>query len=417
LLKEKRKRNKLKDCIYRINFNIIIIIMSRYNDYYTRPRFGYPVGYGYSSRYSISESKYQFGRSKKCKSDLDESSSSQDSSECEKKQCVTTWRINYLVSNKHNVAAHVDPRLINPWGIVIYNNQLWVVNNTSDVMTNYDLLGNRILTPISLRHPDHKSDYPTGIVINVNGSFTIPNGSNTKPATFLIATEKSTLLGYNPNIDQNKSFMLLNKLIDGEIAVYRGIAIVNNTLLLANFFGGSIDVFTSEYQRIVNYEFIDRFELDPIPEDYGPNNIVNIGCFIYVLWAKKNPNVPLRDIPGPGNGFVSVFDLNGSFVRRFTSRGVLNSPWAMIPAPLESGFPEGSFLIGNNGDGRINVFDFEGGYIGPMLNQAGLPIVIEGLWGLAPYYTDFNQIFFTASNDQTSDGLVGSLVRDQVIYF
>lgn len=103
------------------------------------------------------------------------------------------------------------------------------------------------------------------------------------------------------------------------------------------------------------------------------------------------------------------------FVRRFTSRGVLNSPWAMIPAPCECGFPPGSFLAGNNGDGHINVFDCEGNFVGSLLGQSHLPIHIEGLWGLAPHYTNFSEIFFTSS--ENTIGMVGSIVKDQVIYF
>jgi uncharacterized protein (TIGR03118 family) len=130
------------------------------------------------------------------------------------------------------------------------------------------------------------------------------------------------------------------------------------------------------------------------------------------LWAKKNPLVTVDTLHGAGFGFISVFNLDGSFVRRFTSRGVLNAPWGMIPAPCECGFPPGSFLVGNKGDGRINVFDCNGRYVGPLLNQSGLPVVIEGLYALGPHYTDFSEIFFTATPDENVDGLVGSMVVD-----
>ena len=202
----------------------------------------------------------------------------------------------------------------------------------------------------------------------------------------------------------------------GEVSVFKGLAIANNILYLADFFQAHIDVFDSNYNRLNGFYFMDNDTSDPIPLDYGPNNIVHIGCYMYVIYARKDPNIPIHDLNGPGNGFVSVFNLDGSFVRRFTSRGVLNSPWAMIPAPCECGFPPGSFLIGNNGDGRINIFDACGKFVGPMLNQAGLPIVIDGLWGLAPHYANFNEIFFTAAPDQLIDGVVGSIVKDQVIY-
>ena len=87
----------------------------------------------------------------------------------------------------------------------------------------------------------------------------------------------------------------------------------------------------------------------------------------------------------------------------------------MIPAPCECGFPPGSFLVSCKGDGRINIFDCYGKYVGPLLGVSGLPLVIAGLRALVPHYTDFNEIYFTASSDPESNGLIGSLVRDQVI--
>jgi uncharacterized protein (TIGR03118 family) len=195
------------------------------------------------------------------------------------------------------------------------------------------------------------------------------------------------------------------------------LALANNTLYLADFFQGHIDVFDFTFNRLSGFHFIDGDTSDPIPIDFTPNNIVHIGCYLYILYARRDPNITIHDLAGPGHGFISIFNLDGTFFRRFTSRGVLNSPWAMIPAPCECGFPPGSFLVGNNGDGRINVFDCNGRYVGPVLNSAGLPVIIEGLWGLAPHYTDFSEIFFTAAPDQNIDGLLGCLTRDQVIYF
>ncbi len=336
---------------------------------------------------------------------------------CGPRRAVTTWKVNYLISNRANLASHTDPELINPWGIIIYNNQLWVANGSTDSITNYDLFGNLLLNSISVRDASHNSSFPTGIAINCNGGFSVSNGTTTKSGLFLAATEHGTVHTYNPNVDPLNSFLVLNQQLTGEVAVYKGLAIANNTLYLADFFQGHIDVFDSSYNRINGFHFVDGDTIDPIPLDYAPNNIVNIGCFLFVLYARRDPNVTVHDLDGPGHGYISVFNLEGGFIRRFTSRGVLNSPWAMIPAPCECGFPPGSFLVGNNGDGRINAFDCNGRYIGPLLNQAGLPIVIEGLWGLAPHYTDFNEIYFASAPDENVDGLVGSIVKDQIIYF
>lgn len=336
---------------------------------------------------------------------------------CIPRRSVTTWKVNYLISNRLNTAAHVDPALLNPWGIAIINSQLWVVNGETDSITNYDLYGNRILAPITLRDAVNNSSHPTGIAINCCGGFPVTDGQSTKSSRFIVCGEHGTVHGCNPAISTQFAYILLNQQLTGEISVFRGIALTNNAMYLADFFQSHIDVYDNNYNRLVGYNFIDGDTTDPIPLDYGPNNIVHIGQFLYVLWARKDPNAILHTLEGPGHGFISVFNLDGSFVRRFTSRGVLNTPWGMVPAPNECGFPPGAMLVANNGDGRINVFDFCGGYIGPLLNQSGIPLHIEGIHGLAPYYTTFNEIFYTAAPNDGADGMVGSIVRDQIINF
>lgn len=333
------------------------------------------------------------------------------------RRSVTTWRVNYLVCNISGFASHTDPRLVNPWGIVIYNNQLWVTCGATDTIVNYDLFGNNLIGAVSIRLAVHNSSYPTGIAINCGNGFSVDNNLLSKPAQFLTCTEHGSVHAYNPMVNLSNSYIVLNMQITGRISTYKGIALANNLMYLANFFQSSIDVFDARYLPLEGFHFLDTDTSDPIPLDYGPNNIVHIGCYLYVLYARKDPSITVHDLNGAGFGFVSVFNLDGSFVRRFTSRGVLNAPWAMIPAPCECGFPPGSFLIGNNGDGRINVFDCNGRYVGPLLNAAGQPVIIEGLWGLAPHYNDFNSIYYAAAPDEDLDGLVGSLTKDQVIHF
>ncbi|AYV84985.1 MAG: hypothetical protein Satyrvirus1_71 [Satyrvirus sp.] len=332
------------------------------------------------------------------------------------RRAVATWRINYLISNRPSQAAHFDLDLVNPWGIVVHDNQLWVVNNSSDTITNFDLFGNKLIGAAGVREAGHNSAFPTGLVINCCGGFPVSNGTITKSARFITATEYGTINGYNPLIDPLNTFIVVDMQLTGAVTVYRGLTLANGLLYLADFFNARIDVFDVNFNKQVGYVFVDGDTVDPVGVNFAPNNIVHIGCFIYVLWARKDTNVAVHELDGPGNGFISVFNFDGSFVRRFTSRGVLNSPWAMIPAPCECGFPPGSFLVGNHGDGRINVFDCDGKYVGPLLNQSGLPMVIDGLWGLAPRYADFNEIFFTSSTDENNEGLLGSIVRDQVIF-
>ena len=72
-------------------------------------------------------------------------------------------------------------------------------------------------------------------------------------------------------------------------------------------------------------------------------------------------------------------------------------------------------LVGNFGDGRINVFTQDGQFIG-QLQSHKQPIVIEGLWSLsfAPTTStaiDPSRLYFTAGPDEENDGLFGYLIK------
>lgn len=333
------------------------------------------------------------------------------------KNKIVTWRVKYLVSNKLNGAAHFDEHLINPWGIVVANNEIWVANNTDDSLTSYDLHGNRLHAPVRVRDFAHNSAFPTGLVVNCDGGFATSSGRDTRSAFLITATETGTVHVYSPLVDQVRSFLVINQTLGGDVVVYKGIAIAGNYIYCADFFNNKIDVFDGNYDLQTAFPFIDGDTSNPIPPDYGPNNIAHIGCYMYVAYTKHVPDIPVHDFDGPGHGYISVFNLDGTFVRRFHSKGVLNSPWAMIPAPCECGFPKDGILIGNNGDGVINIFDCTGEFVGRILGPAGIPVIIEGLWGLATYYKCNNEIFFASApgGNEDNEGLVGSLVVDQVL--
>lgn len=327
---------------------------------------------------------------------------------------VTTWTVNYLVSNAKNLATTLDTNVINPWGIAIYDNKLWVVNNSTDTVTSYDIYGNKLET-VSTRDGINNTSFPTGIAINCGDGFNITNGNSTRSGLFIVPSEQGSVHIYNPLVNPSSTYLAINHQNAGKIVQYTGVAVANSTLYLVDFFQSKIDVYDPTYNLLSGYRFIDNDSSDPIPLDYSPFNIVYIGCYLYVLWVKKDPYNTLTDLPGVGNGFISIFTLDGGFVRRFTSRGVLNSPWAMIPAPCECGILPGSFIVGNNGDGHINIFDHNGRYCGPLLAATGLPIKLPGLWGLVPHYADINQIFFASATDKNTDGFVGNIIKSQVI--
>jgi uncharacterized protein (TIGR03118 family) len=147
---------------------------------------------------------------------------------------------------------------------------------------------------------------------------------------------------------------------------------------------------------------------DPgIPSGYAPFNIKAIAGQLFVTYAKQKAPDNEDDEKGPGNGYVDIFTPGGHLIKRFVSRGNLNSPWGIAVAPDGYGRLSGSILIGNFGDGHINVYNLLGIQVGQLKDNNGKVITIDGLWALYPYNGD--KVYFTAGPDDENHGLFGYL--------
>jgi len=335
-----------------------------------------------------------------------------------KRKCsrpFVTWKVRYLVSNRRNLAAHEDPALIGSWGIVVAEHELWVANNTTDSLTNYDIKGNKAHVTVNVRDSYHNAAFPNGLIVNRTSNFPVSNGFLTKPALLLTCTDHGTIHAFNPCVDPIHAPLVINHSFEGFRKVYKGLAMTKHHLYACDFFNRRIDVFNGIYEVQTGFPFIDCDATNPIPPDFAPFNIVHLGAYLYVLYARRDRAIPVLHITGPGTGYVSVFNLDGTFVRRLISCGELNAPWGLIPAPRECGFPKDAFLISNNGDGHINIYCCDGKHFGKLISQGGKPIHIEGLYGLAHRYKCENEIFFASSPDIGHEGIVGSLVVDQLV--
>jgi uncharacterized protein (TIGR03118 family) len=73
---------------------------------------------------------------------------------------------------------------------------------------------------------------------------------------------------------------------------------------------------------------------------------------------------------------------------------------------------DNAILIGNFGDGRINIFSSDGALLG-QLQKNGKPLKIDGLWALESNVpaTDSTQVYFTAGPADESHGLFGYLMH------
>ena len=172
---------------------------------------------------------------------------------------------------------------------------------------------------------------------------------------------------------------------------------------------------------------------DPwLPHGYAPFNIQAVGDWLYVAYAKVADDG--EEEAGVGKGLVSIFNTDGSFVKRFGTRDLLNAPWGITAAHKNffedpedeitdnssSGHKDDHvrdstlILIGNFGDGKINVYTTHGVFIG-QLQSHGHAISIEGLWaiGFAPSTStiDQNRLYFTAGPEDEEDGLFGYLIK------
>jgi uncharacterized protein (TIGR03118 family) len=316
-------------------------------------------------------------------------------------------------------AAHVDPQLVNPWGVAFGpGGPFWVGNNGSGVSTLYDGGGNKqslVVTIPASMNPGATSPAPiTGVVFNGTSDFNLnptTGGPPTAPAIFLFVTEDGTLAGWNSGT------AAVLKVDDADFTngpVYKGLALGNNgtqnLLYATNFRNRTIDVFDTNFHKIT---LTGGFNDPGIPSNFAPFGIQNINGQLFVTYAMQNA-AKHDDVAGAGNGFVDVFDTNGNFVRRLASNGTLNSPWGVALAPSTFGAFAGDLLVGNFGDGHISAFNpSTGAFLGQLMGANNQPVAIDGLWNIGfgnnGAAGSASTLFFTAGINGEMDGLFGSL--------
>src|SRR6202167_2230064 len=282
-----------------------------------------------------------------------------------------------LVSNVTGVATTTDSQLLNPWGISILPGQdFWIANNNSGTSTLYDAQGSKnalvVTIPGASKNPNGNCTpgCPTGNVANTNGSY-FAGGS------FIFDTEDGIIANWT---GANTAEVAFDNSASG--AVYKGLAVLNDTALLAaNFNSGKIDV----YDRNFNLTSLSGTFTDPkLPAGLAPHGIHVIGNQVYVAYAMQD--TPKHDaVPGAGLGQVDIFDANGNFVSTFVAAGAtnnLNAPWGVVQAPASFGTFAGDILVGNFGDGTMSAFDTSGKFLGQLTDSAGNVLVNPRLWDM-----------------------------------
>jgi uncharacterized protein (TIGR03118 family) len=338
----------------------------------------------------------------------------------------STYRQINLVSDQAGQAQLTDPDLVNAWGLAASpgtnaspGSPLWVADNGSDKATLYAGASATSVSKVPLV-VNVTGAAPTGQVFNSDSSAFVVSDSqgNSGSSLFLFDTENGTIDGWAPNVNPNgtsPSTVTEVARNNGANAVYKGLAIakssVGTTLYATNFRSGRVEAYDSTFTPV---ELPGGLFVDPkLSAGYGPFGIAVIMGKLYVSFAKQDATLH-DDVAGPGHGFVDVFGMNGKFIHRLITRGALDSPWGMALAPASFGRFGGDLLVGNFGNGMINVYNpTTGARLGQLRGPNGQPIVIDGLWALRfgnGNAAKTGELLFSAGPDGESHGLLGKIV-------
>ena len=326
--------------------------------------------------------------------------------------CSITWCacaagvdvINLVTDDKKvNPAPLEDGDLKNPWGVSYPSTgPFWVSDNGSGKSTLYNV------------DPKTNAVSKGGLVVSIPGAGNVTGQAFNPTAgfssnAFLFVSEDGTVSGWRGSLGSTA------EVVQGAASanVYKGAALATvgsfTYLYAANFRTGNIDVIRgSPGAPALTGSFRDL----GIPVDYAPFNVANLNGTIYVSYAQKDPLGGPDEVSGAGHGYVDAFRTDGTLIGRFASQGVLNSPWGMTIAPSSFGAIAGDLLVGNFGDGTINVYDPNTkSFVETLTKRDGSIVKIDGLWALVVGNDgaagSSQKIYFTAGPNDEANGLFG----------
>jgi uncharacterized protein (TIGR03118 family) len=337
-----------------------------------------------------------------------------------------------LVVDKAEVVATattIDANLQNPWGIATATGlPFWIADNNSNLATLYSGTGaietkavtgsNDIGVAIPASAAGVQAN-PTGQVYNGKGGFLVPTSGGQESALFMFDGEGGTIAAWAKDSGATAVTAYDDGVANGaDHAVYKGLALgtVNGATYLyaTDLHNNKVDVFDTNFSKptAMQGKFIDP----NIPTGFVPFGIAALDGQLYVTFTK--PDTAKHDeIPGAGFGYVDIFDFSGNLVSRFASGGALNAPWGMAIAPAGFGSLEGDVLIGNFGDGTINIFTPNGTAlatsVGHLMASNGNAMAFPGLWSLVFGNGDSDKplttLFYTAGFADQTDGVFGGI--------
>lgn len=329
-------------------------------------------------------------------------------------------QVTNILSDGYVPATNTDPNFVDPWGVA-GTKTLWI----DTAVTGYSYVV-PIVTPAPPASPvafkavvppapgTTGAGQPTGIIQNTTTGFILSNGAK---ASFLFATLDGTISGWNSATSAGGNNALIAVNNNAKNAVYTDMALVTNAtgsfLLLPNFgAGASVEVYNTTFQLAPQ---AGSFADPNIPAGYAPYAVKVIGTQVFVTYMLRGvpPASSYQETLGTNTGFVSVFDVNGNFVARAVTGGLLNAPWGVAIAPAGFGIYAGDLLIGNFGDGLITAYNpTTYAYLGTLADGTGKAIAYPGLWDIfANANGNASALYFTAGLANETHGLFGSIAN------
>ncbi len=321
-----------------------------------------------------------------------------------------------LASLPYGPAPTTDPALINPWDMTATPYHGWVITNAGGAgvgapgtATVYGSTGIIARSTVSIPEASGPPYGPTGAVNVIGMGFKMPTG---EPALYVFDNLDGSISAWDG--ESKARTEVAGRGPGGNLAAYTGLEVATSgglTYLYAvNDITGAIDVFDTNFHKVnLAGAFVDP---GPNPDGLIAFNIENLDAgHLWVTYAIQGPPASAAKM---GQGFVSVFNTDGTFVRRFATGGTLSSPWGLAIAPTGFGKFSNNVLIGNYNDGPtlgyISAFDATTGQFRGILREDGKPIVFTGLWALhfgADAYA--GQMFFIAGIGAEHHGLFGTI--------
>lgn len=338
-----------------------------------------------------------------------------------------SYKVTNLLSDGSVAATNTDPNFKNPWAISA-SGTFWI--SAANTGYNYVVppagtVSFKVIVP-SATAPNTAPGLPAGSV-TTGGAVGMVLANGTK-ASFLFSTLDGTISGWNSKLGTANALSTISINNSAAGASYPGLAILNiasggvtskSYILAANFgTGNAIEVYDSNFAPT---KLAGSFTDPTLPAGYAPFSVHVLGSQVFVNYALRTSSTPYLSVNGAGNGVVSVFDTSGNFVSRVATGGNLNAPWGIAYAPANFGVFSNDLLIGNFGDGIINVFDPKTfAYQGQLIDGAGKPLQYASLWELLTGGTavtgttavaggDTSTVYFTAGLDKEQHGLLGAI--------